>query len=444
MPDYRTLADSVASEIASGQLPPGIRLPPQREFAFQRGIAVSTATRVYAELVRRGLVSGEVGRGTYVRALMSPRAAAFAEPRAIGVDLELNYPLLPQQGAEMAESLAAVLRQGGLGEAFRPVGTAATSAAREIAAKFLTTNGWAPNPDALLFTGGGRQAVAASISALARAGERIGVEATTYPAVIGIAARLGVDVVPVALDNEGLRPDALLDAHRAAPLKAVYVQPTLHNPLGTTMGQTRRREIARVLEETGIIAVEDRIYSFLADEEPLASLAPENTILVDSLSKRLAPGLTIGFVVAPFHLIDRIAGAIRSGGWSAAGLPLSASLQLMADGTLSRLVVAKRTDAAERQEIARDALAGLDVKADRRAYHLWLKLPEGWRADAYAAAAAREGIAITPASAFAVTPGHAPNAVRLALAPPTQEELARALRTLRRLADMQQREHRVE
>ena len=266
----------------------------------------------------------------------------------------------------------------------------------------------------------------------------------TYPAVMGIAARLGVDVVPLALDNEGLRPDALLEAHRAAPLKAVYVQPTLHNPLGTTMGQARHREIATLLEETGIIAVEDRIYSFLADEEPLASLAPENTILVDSLSKRLAPGLTIGFVVAPFNLIDRIAGAIRSGGWSAAGLPLSASLQLMADGTLSRLVVAKRKDAAERQEIARDALAGLDVKADRRAYHLWLKLPEGWRADAYAAAAAREGIAITPASAFAVTSGHAPNAVRLALAPPNQEELARALRTLRRLADMQQREHRVE
>ena len=444
MSDYRALADTVAGEIASGQLVPGARLPPQREFAYQRGIAVSTATRVYAELVRRGLVSGEVGRGTYVRAAASPKGTALAEPRSAGIDLELNFPLLPHQGALMAEGLTAMMRSRGLDEALRPVGTAATWAARDIAAKFLTSDKWVANPEAVLFTGNGRQAIAASFSALARAGERIAVEAITYPAVVSIAARLGINLVPLALDDEGLRPDALLDAHRAAPLKAVYVQPTLHNPLGTTMGQARRADLATVLEETGIIAVEDRIYSFLADEEPLASSAPGNTILVDSLSKRLAPGLTIGFVVAPLHLTDKIASAIHSGGWTVAGFPLSASLQLIADGTVGRIVVAKRNDAAERQQIVRGALDGLDVKADRRAYHLWLKLPEGWRAEVYAAAAAREGIAITPASAFAVTPGHAPNAVRLALGPPSQEELARALRTLRRLAEAQEREHRVE
>ena len=199
-----------------------------------------------------------------------------------------------------------------------------------------------------------------------------------------------------------------------------------------------------VLEETGIIAVEDRIHRFLADEEPLASSAPGNTILVDSLSKRLAPGLTIGSCRGATPLDGQDSQRDPLGRVDRCGLPRSASLQLIADGTVGRIVVAKRNDAAERQQIVRGALDGLDVKADRRAYHLWLKLPEGWRAEVYAAAAAREGIAITPASAFAVTPGHAPNAVRLALGPPSQEELARALRTLRRLAEAQEREHRVE
>ncbi|TIT26968.1 MAG: GntR family transcriptional regulator, partial [Mesorhizobium sp.] len=64
--EYLKLADDVALEIAEGRLRPGERLPPQRSFAYQRGIAASTATRVYAELLRRGLVVGEVGRGTYV------------------------------------------------------------------------------------------------------------------------------------------------------------------------------------------------------------------------------------------------------------------------------------------------------------------------------------------------------------------------------------------
>ena len=444
MSDYRGLADAVACEIASGQLPAGTRLPPQREFAYQRGIAVSTAARVYAELVRRGLVSGEVGRGTYVRPRGSPPGSALAEPRGAGIDLELNFPILPNQGAEIAEGLAAVLRGDALDQALRPIGTAATPAARDISAKFLARERWSPEPDALLFTGTGREAMAACLAALALPGERVGVEAMTYPAVMSVAARLGITLVPLPLDREGLRPDALIDAHRAAPLKAVYVQPTLHNPLGATMSDRRRTEVAKALQATGIVAVEDAIYSFLADDAPLAAFAPDHTIVVDSLSKRLAPGLTVGFVVSPPHLTDRIAGAIRSGGWSAAGLPLSASLQLMADGTIGRIVAAKRADAAERQELARRALAGLHIEADRRAYHLWLQLSEGWRAEAYAAAAAREGIAITPASAFAVAPGHAPNAVRLALGPPSHEELASALRTLRRLAEGEQREHRVE
>ena len=438
------LADAVAKDIVSGKLVPGTRLPPQREFAYQRGIAVSTATRVYAELVRRGLVTGEVGRGSYVRTPASSTGVALAEPRGATVDLELNFPLLPHQAAEMVDGLAAVFRPGVLEEALRPVATTATPAARETAARFLRRNKWEPRPEAILFTANGRQAIASCLAALASAGDRVGVESMTYPAVMGIAARLGISLVPLALDGEGLRPDALLEAHRAAPLKAVYLQPTLHNPLGTTMGDARRTEIAKVLEDTGVIAIEDAIYSFLVDEEPLAALAPKHTVLVDSLSKRLAPGLTLGFVVSPNHLTDTVARGIRSGAWSASGFPLFAALQLMADGTVSRIVAAKRKDAAERQKIARDALAGLESAADRRAYHLWLKLPEGWRADTYVAAAAREGIAITPASAFAVTPGHAPNAVRLALGPPSQDELMRALRTLRRLAEAQRQEHRVE
>src|SRR5688500_11737607 len=110
MSDYRALADTVAGEIASGLLPAGTRPPPQRACAYQRGVAVSTATRVYAELVRRGLVSGEVGRGTYVRARGSAPGTALAEPRGARIDLELNFPILPGQGAEMAPGLAAILR----------------------------------------------------------------------------------------------------------------------------------------------------------------------------------------------------------------------------------------------------------------------------------------------------------------------------------------------
>ena len=116
------------------------------------------------------------------------------------------------------------------------------------------------------------------------------------------------------------------------------------------------------------------------------------------------------------------------------GLSLAAGMHWMAGGSAAALAEAKRHDAAARQALARAALADLRVVGDPQAYHLWLELPETWRAEAYAAAALRQGIALLPASAFAVHPGHAPNAVRLALASPSRADLDGALRSLRRLA----------
>lgn len=435
METYRTIADAMAADILAGRLKPGDRLPAQRDFADQRGIAASTASRVYAELVRRGLVSGEVGRGTFVRAPLGAPVPALAEPGFAPIDLELNFPLLPQQGAMMLQSLQSVVRGTTLDEALRPTGAATSPQVRATAAAFLAHGGWGPDPEGILLTGNGKQAIAATFAALARPGDRIGVEALTYPVVKGIAARLGITLVPLRLDDKGLVPDAVLDAHRSAPLRAVYLQPALHNPLGVTMDEGRRHDIAALLEQTDLVAIEDAIYAFLADEAPLARLAPDRVIVVDSLSKRVSPGVTVGFIAAPVHLRERIAGAIRAGAWSAAGLPLAIGVQLIADGTATRIGQLKRDDAAARQAVARTVLADLELSGDARAYHLWLEMPGSLRAESFVAAAYRHGIAVCPGSAFAVGNGHAPNAVRLALSSPPIDTLRSALQTIRQLMD---------
>src|SRR5262244_241220 len=101
--EYLVLADTIAAEIADGTLKPGDRLPPQRNFAWERKIAVSTASRVYSELLRRGLVVGEVGRGTFISGEAGRGDAAAGEPRGIRIDLEFNYPILPNQTALIAK-----------------------------------------------------------------------------------------------------------------------------------------------------------------------------------------------------------------------------------------------------------------------------------------------------------------------------------------------------
>jgi len=433
--DYRMIADVLAADIAAGRVQPGDRLPPQRRFARRHAIAASTAARVYGELIRRGLAVGEVGRGTFVRAAQAPAQPALAEPGSARVDLELNFPVLGEQSTLLAEGLRRMLRPDVLSSALLPVGAAGTLRAREAALALLARGGWTPDPASLLFAGNGRQAIAATIAALVPVGERLGVEALTYPVVKGIAARLGITLVPLAMDADGLTCDAVRAAHHATPLRAVYLQPALHNPLGTTMPAQRRAELTETLRRLDIYGIEDAIYGFLREDlPPLALLAPERTVLIDSLSKRLAPGLTLGFTVSPASLTDRIATALRSGAWTAPRYALDAATQWITDGTAATIAHAKRNDALARQQIIRERLAGFTIHADPHAYHCWWALPDPWRADTFVAAAARHDIAVTPAAAFTIGPAHAPNAIRLALASPTTDTLITALDTLAALA----------
>jgi DNA-binding transcriptional MocR family regulator len=428
--DYLKLADTIAEEIGNGRLKPGDRLPPQRSFAYERGIAVSTASRVYTELLRRGLVVGEVGRGTFVAGDGRTTTALPNEPQGARIDLEFNYPLLPGQSAMIAKSLQALQRPEILDVILRPASSIGTQAARTSASSFLSRGGWTPAQDRLVFTGNGRQSIAAALAAVVPAGGRCGVEALTYPFVKGIAARLGITLVPLAMDEDGVWPDAVQRAHREAKLSALYIQPIMQNPLGMTMPPHRRTELLRIVDKLSLTVIEDAVYAFLDDIPPLAAEAPDACIVLDSLSKKIAPGLALGFIAAPPALRESLMAAVRSGGWTASGYMLAAGQRLIDDGTAAELTRLKRDDAVRRQQLASQLLTAFTLQANSRAYHLWLNLPPHWRSQALVAAAARRDIALTPSTTFAVAPGHAPNAVRLALGGPTLAQLETGLQTL--------------
>jgi DNA-binding transcriptional MocR family regulator len=157
-------------------------------------------------------------------------------------------------------------------------------------------------------------------------------------------------------------------------------------------------------------------------------------VLVDSLSKRLAPGLTAGFLVAPEPLRPALADALRATAGPPGAFALEAAVRWIGDGTVARIVADKRADAAARQRLAGQVLAGHALRAHQGSYYLWWELPEPWRAETFTAAALEHGIAVTPGSAFAADPRSTPRAVRVALASPPLDVLERALGTLARIA----------
>jgi DNA-binding transcriptional MocR family regulator len=436
MTDYTALVRDVAAQIESGRLKPGARLPPQRTFAYERGIAASTAGRVYSELLRRGLVVGEVGRGTFVAGQVRDLGPARGDPHEASIDLKFNFPTVPQQAGLIARSLAGLQRADVVGRAVGPVTSGRLASARATMASYLKSAAWQPNAEGFVFTGAGRQSIAAAISALVPVGGRLAVEALSYPTVKALAARLGAALVPIAMDAEGLRPDALAKAHRTAPLSAIYVQPVMHNPLGLTMSEARRKDLLRLAAKLDLVIIEDLVYGFLSDTPPLAALDPDRCIVADSLSKVVAPGAAVGTLHVPPALIDRIGATVRGGAWTATTLPLEVAMRLVADGTAAELRQLKRLDARKRQAIMRKALAGFRVDADPASYHLWLHLPGSWRSEAFATAAAYQGVAVTSSHAFAMTPGYAPNAVRLALGLPSHDELQLAATLVAALLNM--------
>ncbi len=439
--NYHEIADAVGAEIRAGKLRPGDRLPPQREFAYSRGIAVSTAQRVYAELTRRGLVSGEVGRGTFVQLAVpaGKLTTSLAEPTSLRIDLDLNFPTVPEQEALLSSSLAELMRREEQWHpAFVPASARGTRALRGTAATFLSAapGRWALPADQLLFAGNGKQAIAAALAATIRRGEVLGVESLTYPFIKTIAQQLGIRLLPLPLDDEGVVPSALMEAHESVGLSAIYLQPTLHNPLGVSMSSARSADIAEALRQQGILAIEDTTYAFLEPQgASLQWLAPDHVIRIDSLSKRLTPGLTLGFIVAPQQRVEDISRALHSGAWVPPALAQTVCARWMADGTAAKIVDAKRIDATVRQKVAHERLGRFGLTGNIHAYHSWLPLPPPWRADTFVAAAARHNIAVTPASAFAVAPGHIPNAVRLALSAPSLEILGQALEKLASILD---------
>jgi DNA-binding transcriptional MocR family regulator len=255
-------------------------------------------------------------------------------------------------------------------------------------------------------------------------------ESLTYAGVKAVAGFLHLRLRGLAIDEQGLRPDALEQACREGEAKALYLIPTHHNPTTAVLPEERRREIVAIARAHGLAIVEDDVHGLLPEERPrpIAALAPERTYYLTSTSKTLAPGLRIAYVASPPAMVPRLEASLRATTWAVAPLTAAVASAWIRDGTADALLRSRREEARARQAIARERLAGADVETKPEAYYLWLRLPEPWRRDAFAAEARSRGVVVTPADVFAVGRDPAPHAVRLCVgAARDRDELARGL-----------------
>lgn len=420
-PKYLAIVDALATDIAEGTLVSSDRLPTQRELAARLGVTVTTVTRAYAEATRRGLVQGEVGRGTFVRAGLEDRELADE-----AIDLSLNT--LPPH-AHVAELAGRLGPAGRLGDRMRlldyqpPLGLEPHRAA---ASAWIRQRGWDPAGHDVALTAGAQHALLVALMTLLPRGGELLVEEVTYSGLKQLAADLGVTLHAVALDPHGLSASDLDAVCRRTGGRVLYAMPALQNPTGVSMPRGRQEEIADVIRRHDLTLIEDDTYGFLVPEvPPLAALVPERTVFISSLSKSLTGGLRIGHLVAPPRWRDALASSIWNTVVMASPVTAEIATSWMADGTAARIVEWKRAEIRARQAIVREVLARGAGQTHPASPHVWLTLDRQWRGELFASHARSRGVLVTAASAFAVREGATPRAVRVAVGPPRSRERLR-------------------
>lgn len=435
---YKSLVDTLAIEIRSGHRAPGSRLPTHRELAAREGIALVTASRVYAELEAMGLVSGEQGRGTFVRDAALPPGHGIDQQSVAAdtVDLNFNYPSVPGQAGMLRRALRELAAEGDLEALLHYQPHRGRPQDREAIARHLRCRGFAPGAEQILIVNGAQQGLAVTIMATLKHGDLVAVDALSYPGFKILAHTLGLELAPLPVTPSGPDLDELENLCSRRPVRAFYTMPTLHNPLGWVMDGSARGCLITIARRHNVHIIEDASYAYLAEDAPppLASLAPENTTYVSGLSKNLATGLRVGFVAATRSRVAAIERAIRATTWNTPAITTSIACRWLDDGTVERLEREKRMDARQRQAIARDVLDGLEYVGHPSSYFLWLPLAPDARADRTAASLARMHISVSTAEPFD-TSTHPPQALRLALGSVDLSELRDTLRTVRRVVD---------
>lgn len=452
---YREIVADFAARINRGDLPPGTRLPPERQLAAQLGVHRSTVTVAYDELAADGLVERRRGSGTVVRGDLWGVAPDWQRYLAEGA-FQPTLPLVQRmQAAKRAPGLIDLV-DGMIGPDLLP--RAALDAAlralalpdelpypdargelrlrRAIAGDYAREHGLSIDPERILVTTGGQQAVYLIARALLRPGDAIGIEQPSYYYSLPLFQAVGARLIPLPVDGQGVRPEGIAAAFARYRLRLVLLTPTYQNPTTTTLPRERREAVLAACGALNLPVVEDDGYHHLAlDGAPppsLLALDRESRVIhLGTLSKTIAPGVRIGWAIGPEPVIARLADIRRQIEFGMNPLPqLLAADVLAAPDWPQHLARLRRALRARRDAFAAHLAAAfgpaLRFQLPAGGLHIWAHLdgPGDDRRRLDAAVAA--GVAFAPGRLYGAEDGW----LRLGYSRATEDEGAEAVRRL--------------
>lgn len=437
-PAYLSLAEQIARAIQDGALVNGEKLPPHRKLADDLGLSVQTVSRAYDDLIRRGLISGEVGRGSYVQTLpREPEPPYLPERLGELIDLSILKPVCEQLHLDRMRQAFGWLSENlppSSALSFRP--NTVFPRHRAIAADWLRRCGLDVSPLNVNVTNGATSAMTVALMSVAPPGSTVVTEAISHHTLVPLSTYLGIHLEGLPIDEDGMIPEALEEACRKAPIRAVFLQPSVINPMATLMSEARRIALAEVAARHDIAIIENDILGPLVENRPppIAFFAPERTLYITSFTKITVPGLRIGYMVSPDRYVAAVANRHLVSNWMATPAIAEIASKWVADGTAMELVDWQRRALASRHQIAREMLTGLDYHSHPQSLHVWLSLSDRHSEEGFVSQARLHGVAIAPGSSFRTGDQQWASAVRISLGSTSEAELRLGLSTIASLA----------
>ena len=434
-PVYKSLAETLVQAIEAGEMRSGDRLPTHRQLSSHLGVSVQTVSRAYDELIRQGVVIGEVGRGTFVRSGRNEARTPFLPDSASGkfTDFSMVVPVfeplhanimreaLTRLGTNLPASAISSFRSSRALQKYNPA-----------ALKWLKACGLDLPSQRVIMTNGGTSAMTIALMAAASQGDLVVTEELGHHALKPLSRYLGLRIDGLETDNFGVIPSAFARACEKANVRVICLMPTGLSPTATTMPAERREELVKLARRYDVLIVENDAWGPLQTQRPppVAAMAPERTFYFTSLTKCLMPGLRFGYLIVPETYEQAAANRHLVTNWMATPLMAEIASWWIEDGTAQYLLHWQQQALGKRNRLAAQKLADIDFHASENGMHIWLSLPVSWTEEAFIAEVRSNRIAVAPGSSFEIAETVRKKGVRISLGAEKERILAQGLSSI--------------
>lgn len=439
-PIYYCLADMMERDIKNGVLTANTMLPPQRELADYLDLNLSTITKAYKLCAMRGLVHAVVGKGTFVTPNANVTISTLEKETAPRIELAMIHPFYSHNKL-IRDMTIEILKRPFSEQLFEYSYPLGNPGQVQTGVKWLQRFGLDANEHNTMIASGAQNALATVLSSLFESGDRIAVDSYTYPNFISLANLLYLQLVAVESDEQGMRSDVLENICDNQNIKGIFIMPTGSNPTNMSLSDTRRKEIAKIIKDRNLIAIEDDNYSALMKKKclPVTLGAPENSIYISGLSKPLCPGVRIAYLYVPSRYAVAMERGMLSQNLKISSLNIEIATELIRSGVDLKIIKEKREMAIKRNKIYYSYFPSETPYLET--YYQWLELPPGCSGRLCEVELAHEGVGVFGAERFSAGNQVKSNAIRIATcSTPNEQQLRQGLEAIKRFIEKQKTE----